>query len=462
MILQKNLIFYLGIIICALTLMVSSGKVLEMDDRLIEFTAQGKWLVTFYAPWCGHCRKLEPVMDEVAKHFNEKTQMAIAKIDATRYFKAANHFEIKAYPTIKFISGKKIIDFSGERRKDDLIEFIAKADSPRVTRILNQIDFEHSKTKHKHFFLLVSTATNENAKLTKEFYELANKYFLDAYFYHASAEHVIKTIKINTQTPMVYAFKENEFFEYENNENQFLVDFIRNERFLTFTEITMSNFHNLIETRKTLLILNLNSHEKSKEKQTKKLKLTFNAFSKLNRNINHNDFQFGYVDNSDLLNGIAIWTLQTPLLFILNTTSYTYSLFDLIDEKNKAVLEIDIQEILDDIRLNKIEFIGGQSYFRTLRRPLWELYRAIIEMFFEAPFLSLLIFGFPFGVISIVFYFLCCVDSNDQEPDDEEDYESNSEDEDYYVDDLKNQNEFEEILNDENNEPQDNITKKTQ
>ena len=36
-------------------------------------------------------------------------------------------------------------------------------------------------------------------------------------------------------------------------------------------------------------------------------------------------------------------------------------------------------------------------------------------MFNEAPFLSLLIFGFPFGIISVVFYFLCCMDSNDQQ-----------------------------------------------
>ena len=42
-------------------------------------------------------------------------------------------------------------------------------------------------------------------------------------------------------------------------------------------------------------------------------------------------------------------------------------------------------------------------------------------MFFEAPFLSLLIFGFPFGVISIVCYFLCCLDTNDQ-LDEGEDY----------------------------------------
>lgn len=41
------------------------------------------------------------------------------------------------------------------------------------------------------------------------------------------------------------------------------------------------------------------------------------------------------------------------------------------------------------------------------------------EMFVEAPFISLLIFGFPFGVISIVCYFMCCVDASDspEEPD---------------------------------------------
>jgi hypothetical protein len=35
-------------------------------------------------------------------------------------------------------------------------------------------------------------------------------------------------------------------------------------------------------------------------------------------------------------------------------------------------------------------------------------------MFIEAPFISLLIFGIPFGVISIVCYFLCCFEASDQ------------------------------------------------
>ena len=136
-----------------------------------------------------------------------------------------------------------------------------------------------------------------------------------------------------------------------------------------------------------------------------------------------------------MLNGVAIWSLPAPLLFIFNTSTYTYSVKDLIDEKSKVLFDLDISEVLNDIRNDKLEIHGGHSYFRQLRRPLWELYRAIIEMFFEAPFLSLLIFGFPFSVISIVFYFLCCADSSDQ-PDDE--FNSDSDDdlneEQYYLD----------------------------
>lgn len=57
-------------------------------------------------------------------------------------------------------------------------------------------------------------------------------------------------------------------------------------------------------------------------------------------------------------------------------------------------------------------------------------------MFVEAPVISLFIFGLPFGVISIVFYFLCCMDSNDQ-PENEEAHDSEIEDDhQYYLDEA--------------------------
>lgn len=71
--------------------------------------------------------------------------------------------------------------------------------------------------------------------------------------------------------------------------------------------------------------------------------------------LSFSDFLFGYVDNSDLLSGIAIWTLQTPLLFVLNTSSYTYSMFDVIDAERKELLDVDFQEVLDKVRSGTVE-----------------------------------------------------------------------------------------------------------
>ena len=40
-------------------------------------------------------------MDKVAYYYKDKSDIMIVKIDATKYYKTANHFEIKGYPTIK-------------------------------------------------------------------------------------------------------------------------------------------------------------------------------------------------------------------------------------------------------------------------------------------------------------------------------------------------------------------------
>lgn len=201
-----------------------------------------------------------------------------------------NNFLMNLFDEIVFlsISGKKMINYSGERRKSDIIEFLSRVDSPRVTKILNQIDFDHSKTKHKHFFLLVSSSRHDQTRLVREFYELANLHYLDAYFLHASPEHMPKEVITAANNPLVRVFKEGEFFDYDESGGAYtLENFVKNESFLMFTEITMSNFHNLVETKKTLIILNLNCEDKSKERQTKKLIKVYDAFSKANRELNH-------------------------------------------------------------------------------------------------------------------------------------------------------------------------------
>jgi protein disulfide-isomerase A1 len=81
-------------------------------------------LVEFYAPWCGHCKQLEPIYNELAKKLAHVKDLTIAKVDAT-----ANEIEgtnIRGFPTLKFYKkGNKQspIEYEGERNEEGFIEF---------------------------------------------------------------------------------------------------------------------------------------------------------------------------------------------------------------------------------------------------------------------------------------------------------------------------------------------------
>ncbi|KAG6699267.1 hypothetical protein I3842_08G059600 [Carya illinoinensis] len=49
----------------------ANGKVLELDESNFDLaiSAFDFILVDFYAPWCGHCKRLSPQLDEAAPHF---------------------------------------------------------------------------------------------------------------------------------------------------------------------------------------------------------------------------------------------------------------------------------------------------------------------------------------------------------------------------------------------------------
>ena len=74
-------------------------------------------MVEFYAPWCGHCKKLAPEYIKAAEML-EGSGVPLVKVDATEETRLAKKYEIKGYPTIKWIHNGEAEDYKGARNAE--------------------------------------------------------------------------------------------------------------------------------------------------------------------------------------------------------------------------------------------------------------------------------------------------------------------------------------------------------
>ncbi|KAG5186863.1 protein disulfide isomerase [Tribonema minus] len=109
-----------------------NGVLVLTDDNFDEAIAANPdgLLVEMYAPWCGHCKKLAPEFEKAAKELEGKG-LSIAKLDATEHKTSAGKYEVKGYPTLKYIlKGGKALDYNGGRTAPDIVKYVVKKSGP--------------------------------------------------------------------------------------------------------------------------------------------------------------------------------------------------------------------------------------------------------------------------------------------------------------------------------------------
>ena len=153
-----------GFLSSLLAVVAAASSVIDLEpsnfDSLVLKSGKPS-LVEFFAPWCGHCKNLAPVYEELADSYQfAKDKVQIAKVDADNHKDLGRQFGVSGFPTLKWFDGKSDSpeDYKSGRDIESLQGFIAektglkpkkKAVAPSQVEMLTDSSFGETVGKEK-------------------------------------------------------------------------------------------------------------------------------------------------------------------------------------------------------------------------------------------------------------------------------------------------------------------------
>ena len=133
----------------------------------LESAGEKLIILDFYAPWCGHCQRLEPVLTKFAQ---DHPEVAVGKVDATKRMneKLADEHGADSYPTLRFrrSGSSDFIDYDGARDEEGFSLLAARLQKPAIAR-LKKYDanaLEELTTHAPRVAFLLTAPFDENLK----------------------------------------------------------------------------------------------------------------------------------------------------------------------------------------------------------------------------------------------------------------------------------------------------------
>lgn len=417
----------MNFLISALFSSASSARVLELSDRFLEFKHESQWLVMFYAPWCGYCKKTEPIFNLVSQALHS-TNIRVGRLDCTKYPSVTKALPIRGYPTIMFFKGHQEFLYSGDRTKEDLVDYSMRMSSPAIQLVTRVESIDMLKTSHKSFFLFVG---EQIGTVWTTFFDVAEGFQEHGFFYATSEEIATQHFDIE-HLPAVLVYKEENhyFYPYAHKAhemttpevNDTLNQWVNNERFLTFPKITRFNIRELMSTKKNLVVAVV---EEDKLSQVATHELEFRDMVeeviRKYRHRYHDKFQFGWIGDPSIAHSIVMDSLPTPHLIVINSTTQHHHIPD--DDPMQMTIN-SIHIFLESIHNQSAIAYGGDSFAVRAYRAYFETKKGLVELWKGNPVLTSVLFGLPLGFLSLIMYSIFCADCMDaQEEEDDDDHE---------------------------------------
>lgn len=163
----------------------------NFQDQVVKYDVM---LIEFYAPWCGHCKKLAPEYVQAAASLKKKDlPVALAKVDCTVETKICSTHGVSGYPTLKiFKHGEFSKEYDGPRENAGIVKKMMKESGP-VSKKLETAEKATAFLKTDQVSV-IGVFDSEDSALAKTFLKVADS-MPDVKFAHTVDDEVKEALK---------------------------------------------------------------------------------------------------------------------------------------------------------------------------------------------------------------------------------------------------------------------------
>lgn len=185
------------LILLSLIAVAYASDVLEFTDADFESKVTGHdlILVEFFAPWCGHCKKLAPEYEKAATALKANDPpVSLAKVDCTANTEVCGKYGVSGYPTLKIFKGGEMVeDYQGPRESDGIVKTMASKAGPDSKLLETIADAE--KFLDRNDYGVVGFFSDSDSELAKTFGKVAAQLSADLKFAHTSVQKILDKYK---------------------------------------------------------------------------------------------------------------------------------------------------------------------------------------------------------------------------------------------------------------------------
>ncbi|XP_038077413.1 protein disulfide-isomerase A4-like [Patiria miniata] len=174
----------------------------ENFDEIVN--QAGPILVEFYAPWCGHCKRLAPELEAAAGVLkDDDPPISIAKVDATEEKDLATRFGVSGYPTLFIFRNGEKSEYKGPREKRGILEYMRKQAGDSSEHLASPKALKQF-VEFQEDISIVGFFKTEEEDLYKTYLEAGNDLREDYRFGHTFDHQLMANYKVNPNSIVIF------------------------------------------------------------------------------------------------------------------------------------------------------------------------------------------------------------------------------------------------------------------